>query len=411
MADCHLGGWREAALKETGLLCFERALDISLEEKVDFILISGDLFETSRPPIEVLERAVEGMKKARDQGIRIYLIEGSHDFSPTGRTITRVLEKAGLLTRVSRGEKTDDGRLRLKFTLDKETGAKITGLIGRRGSLERTLYKNLDRDSVKRENGFKIFMFHSGLEELKPKEFEKARFMPISLLPPGCDYYAGGHVHKQMILDWEGYGKIAYPGPLFPDNFRELETLELGGFYIVTEKNGTVQPEWRTVKMHEVTTVVIDAEDKSSSEVEEELRRKLEKTVVEGKIVLIRIEGSLATGKPSDIDLRRVASEQYKRGARLVKKNTSRLAAKEYEGIKVTAESRQELEDRLAREHVGKHKLLNLDRERRLELTKSLLGVLSQDKGIDETNVEYERGLTNAILNVLDVEKEWNELT
>lgn len=411
MGDCHLGGWREPILKEAGLQCFEKALDLCSEEKVDFILISGDLFDSSRPTIEVLERVVKGMKNIRDQGMRIYLIEGSHDFSPTGKTITRVLEGAGLLTRVAKGERTDDGRLRLKFTVDQETGARISGLVGRSGSLERTLYENLDRDAIKREDGFKIFMFHSGLEELKPAEYEKARFMPISLLPPGCDYYAGGHVHKSMVLDWKGYGKIAYPGPLFPDNFRELEAMESGGFYIVSEEDRTVDVDWKPVKIHEVASITVDAKDKSSSTVEKELQRELEKTDVEGKIVLIRIEGCLSDGTPSDIDFRKAASEQYKKGAILVKKNTSKLTAKEYEEIRITSESRQELEDRLVREHAGKHKLRNLSGEKRVKLTKSLLEVLSQEKGIDETNVDYEERLTESILNVLCIEKEWNEYT
>jgi len=410
MADCHLGGWSDPILKETGLRCFENALELCSGEGVDFILISGDLFDSSRPAMEVLERAVEGMKKARDRGIRIYIIEGSHDFSPTGRTITRVLEKAGLFARVARGEKTEDGRLRLKFTVDQETGAKIAGIAGRPGSLERTTYQGLDRDAVSREGGFKIFMFHSGLEELKPEEFEKASFMPISLLPPGCAYYAGGHMHKPMIVDWEGYGKIAYPGPLFPENFRELETMESGGFYIVTEKNGGVDAEWRAIKIHEVTRISIDANDISSSEVEKELRRRLEDADVEGKILLIRIEGNLAAGSPSEIDFRKLASEEYARGAILVKKNTSKLAAKEYEEIEVLAENREDLEDRLIKEHAGAHKLLNLTKEQRFDLTKMLLRVLSQEKEIDETNADYERGLTQAILETTGLGKEWDEL-
>jgi len=410
MADCHLGGWGDPILKETGLRCFEKTLEICAEEGVDFILISGDLFDSSRPAMEVLERAVEGMKKTRDRGIRIYIIEGSHDFSPTGRTITRVLEKTGLFARVARGEKTEDGKLRLRFTVDQETGAKITGVAGRPGSLERTTYQGLDRDAVRREGGFKIFMFHSGLEELKPEEFEKASFMPISLLPPGCAYYAGGHVHKPMIMDWEGYGKIAYPGPLFPENFRELETMESGGFYIVTEKRSGVDVAWRAIKIHEVTTISIDASDMSSGEVEKELRRRLEEVDVEEKFLLIRIEGHLAAGSPSDIDFRKLASEQYERGAILVKKNTSKLTAKEYEEIEVTGESREDLEDRLIKEHAGTHKLLNLTREQQVDLTNILLRVLSQEKEIDETNADYERGLTQAILETTGLRKEWDEL-
>ena len=43
MADLHLGGWREDTLREVGIKAFEKAIDISIDENVDFILISGDL--------------------------------------------------------------------------------------------------------------------------------------------------------------------------------------------------------------------------------------------------------------------------------------------------------------------------------------------------------------------------------
>lgn len=42
MADLHLGGWREDTLREVGIKAFEKAIDISIDENVDFILISGD---------------------------------------------------------------------------------------------------------------------------------------------------------------------------------------------------------------------------------------------------------------------------------------------------------------------------------------------------------------------------------
>ena len=43
-----------------------------------------------------------------------------------------VLENAGLIQNVAKGEIIDD-RLDLKFTIDKKTGAKITGLLGKKG--------------------------------------------------------------------------------------------------------------------------------------------------------------------------------------------------------------------------------------------------------------------------------------
>ena len=47
---------------------------------------------------------------------------------------------------------------------------------------------------------------------------------PLSLLPKNFDYYAGGHVHIVDSTKIDGYGLIAYPGPLFPNSFSELET-------------------------------------------------------------------------------------------------------------------------------------------------------------------------------------------
>ena len=61
MADCHLGGWSDPVLSELNTVCFESALQTCIDENVDFILISGDLFDTSRPSIEVMERAVSKM--------------------------------------------------------------------------------------------------------------------------------------------------------------------------------------------------------------------------------------------------------------------------------------------------------------------------------------------------------------
>jgi hypothetical protein len=51
------------------------------------------------------------------------------------------------------------------------------------------------------------------------------------MFPKGFDYYAGGHIHivsQQMLLS----APVIYPGPLFPNNFSELEELHSGGFYI-----------------------------------------------------------------------------------------------------------------------------------------------------------------------------------
>jgi DNA repair exonuclease SbcCD nuclease subunit len=44
LADCHLGGWRYPELQQLNFDSFKTALEICKKEKVEFVLIAGDLF-------------------------------------------------------------------------------------------------------------------------------------------------------------------------------------------------------------------------------------------------------------------------------------------------------------------------------------------------------------------------------
>ena len=55
-------------------------------------------------------------------------------------------------------------------------------------------------------------------------------------LLPEVDYYALGHLH----IDFR-YKNFIYPGPIFPNNFQELEDLKSGSFYIVDTSSNLEQ--------------------------------------------------------------------------------------------------------------------------------------------------------------------------
>ena len=177
-ADVHIGSWRDPRLAMVSTEAFVRAIDVCYEKNVDFILISGDFFNTSLPSIDSLKASVSKLKEIKDRGILVYIIAGSHDFSPTGKTMLGVLESAGLVINVMQGDVIDN-RLQLKFTTDKKTGAKITGIIGKKGMLERKYFENLMKENLENEEGFKIFMFHTAISEFKPEGLEK---MEVNIL-------------------------------------------------------------------------------------------------------------------------------------------------------------------------------------------------------------------------------------
>src|SRR3989338_2026502 len=400
MADCHIGSWRDPKLKDISTQAFVKAIDLSIRRKVDFILIAGDLFNTSFPRLDNLKSVVQKLKQLKDLDIPVYIVPGSHDYSPSGRTMLDVLEEAGLFVNVFKGEAID-GKLHLKFTIDGKTGAKITGMLGKMGALERKYYEHLAKEHLEGEKGPKIFIFHSGLEEFKPISMDKLELHPLSLLLKYFDYYAGGHVHYVFQTNEKDYGLIAYPGPLFPNSFSELEKLDRGGFYIVDDFKAV----WEPIQIYNTFSICIDCAHQTPDSVKEELHKKIKGKEFINTIVMIRLFGALASGKPSDIDLREIFDILYGKSAYFVMKNTSALTSKEFEEIRVDAGSVEQVESSLIREHLGQVKAAGIS-EKESEIIKDLMEVLGSERNEGETMMDFSKRIRENAQGILRLERE-----
>ena len=398
LADIHLGGFREQRLRDANQKAFMKAIDTCIEEKVDFVLIAGDLFNTSLPSFESLKDAVAKLKELRDNDIPIYIIAGSHDFSPSGKTMLDVLENTGLFRNVVKG-KVKEGKLNLKFTIDQKTGAKITGMLGRKGMLEKNFYNSIDREGLEKEDGYKIFMFHTALTELKPKEFEAMDSSPISLLPKGFNYYAGGHPHIVVERKEEGYGTITYPGPLFPNNFAELEKLHHGGFYIVEDD----KTRWIPVKMFDTLHLVFDCNDKSAEEVEEDIKAEIKKHNFENKIITMRLFGVLSSGKSSDINFKDIFNDLYAKRAYFVMKNTNKLQTREFEEVQISEDSVEDIERTLISEHVGQIEIEDLTDTDQIKIISNLMHILDTDRNEGEKVTDFEKRINSQLSDLLNL--------
>lgn len=385
IADVHLGSWREPKLRELSTRAFIEAIDRCIQNKVQFVLIAGDLFNTSLPAIDSLKTAVSQLKRLKSEGIPVYTIAGSHDFSPSGKTMLEVLEEADLTINVCKGEVVD-GKLKLNYTTDERTGAKIAGMIGRKGMLEKRYYEDLIHDALEDEKGFRIFMFHTAISELKPAELEKMESAPISLLPKGLDYYAGGHVHIVREESMTGYSNVVYPGPTFPNSFAELEKLKSGGLYIYSDG----KTRYERIELCPVTPINIKCDHMSAEQVTDAITENISGKDLDGAIVLLRLSGRMETGKTSEINFRRMIEMMEERGAHLVLKNTSKLVSKEFEEIKVKADTTEEAERMVIEEHLGQVKSLGLDNESEKDLVVSLMNVLDKDRDEGEKHSDYE---------------------
>jgi DNA repair exonuclease SbcCD nuclease subunit len=84
-ADVHLGarhadlGDRAATQRERQFAAFVATVDLALAEKVDLVLIAGDLFDSNVQPKRSVERAAAQLKRLVDARIRIVIAPGTHD--------------------------------------------------------------------------------------------------------------------------------------------------------------------------------------------------------------------------------------------------------------------------------------------------------------------------------------------
>lgn len=85
MADVHLGarhhdlGSVAAEQRERQFAAFRRAIDLALQERVDLVLVAGDLFDSNNQPRRSVERAAAEFKRLIASNIRVVLIPGTHD--------------------------------------------------------------------------------------------------------------------------------------------------------------------------------------------------------------------------------------------------------------------------------------------------------------------------------------------
>src|SRR3989344_6076901 len=107
LADCHLGGWRFPELQQLNFESFKQALETCKKEKVDFILIAGDLFDSPYPPIEIIKDTFNEFRKLKESNIPVFFIAGSHDYSKSGKSFLDVLEKSGFGTNVLKYQEKD----------------------------------------------------------------------------------------------------------------------------------------------------------------------------------------------------------------------------------------------------------------------------------------------------------------
>ena len=389
MADIHIGAHKDKRLMELEIQAFNESIDICIKEGVKFIIIAGDFFDKPIPELEQVKKIIIKLIELSQSNIPVYVIYGSHDYSPGQDSMIDLLEAAKLIIKIY-NPKSVDGKIRLEMYQDKETGVKLAGISARKVGLEKAYFEKLDREHLENQDGFKIFVFHSGIEEFKPSFLKGAMDMeciPINWFPKGFNYYAGGHIHKRDEFNIQNYQNIIFPGPSFigwgTKDYTDVAKGEKRGFYIVScEDNKIIENGIKFVEIKKIegNFIEFDVTGKRSKLVNDEINKKLEEEEVDNKLVVIRIFGELLSGNTSDIDTIGIRKSLTDRNAISPQINRNKLSTKELQKIRISSEDKLEIEDGLFRENVINIKSENklLQNENGIMMAKELLRVLKE---------------------------------
>jgi len=230
MADTHLG-YSQYGLSERENDFFEvfnQAIDEVVNERPDFVIHSGDLFEYSRPPTRALLTAQNGILRLKNGKIPLYAIAGNHDIVMRKNALPpQILYKDFGLKLISpKNSHYIQGDLFIG-------GAPYASRYNSKQLVERL--QNIEKSST----GYKkrVLVLHQGIDRYIP-EYE----IKIGDIPQTFNYCAFGHIHERIVDDF-GVGKLAYPGSIEIWRSNEYEGYKKNGkgFYMVDV--GGDQPE------------------------------------------------------------------------------------------------------------------------------------------------------------------------
>lgn len=249
------GPWNEQIGKAT-FKAFEKVVDAAVENRVNAILISGDVYNSNHHSLAAQMAFARELYRAAENGIETFIIHGNHDSGEAWRADIPLPESVHIFS----GEQAES----FPVIRDGETVARIYGVSYK----TRHTSENLAALFRKEEKDvFSVGMLHT---DLGMSGNDYAPCTAEDLVKTGMDYWALGHIHSRKTVSSKPY--IVYPG-----NTQGLNLSETGakGCYLVdVGAYGTVTLKFIETDVIRWIDLVIDISDISNPE---ELLREITK--------------------------------------------------------------------------------------------------------------------------------------
>lgn len=253
IADVHLGAEPEAAVYSQNRgrelwESFEKVIAICEDEKIDLLLIAGDLFHR-QPLMRELKEANYLFSELTDT--KVVLIAGNHDYIRSDSNY-RSFEWSDNVYPLFGNE--------LEYVDFPELETAVYGLSYYEREIRRPLYDDAAAAGIEKNE---ILLAHGGDEKHIP--FDKKR-----LSRSGFSYIALGHIHKPQALQKD---RMIYAGALEP-----IDQNDVGqhGYVKGEIRDGKVTTQWIPFAGREYVHSVVEVE---RSDTEGSIRKKIKQLI------------------------------------------------------------------------------------------------------------------------------------
>lgn len=230
-ADIHLGSPLKTIaefsnlkqkLETANYSALKRLVNAAIEQQVDFVLFSGDIFDQEIRSVSANQFLSEQMGRLAAKEIPVFIIHGNHDPLDQAKEYVRLPDNVTIFGH-------EEPEMAEILGDDGRPLARVLGQSYRNASESRKMYHGFGPPD---DDVLNIGMLHTALNPAENK------YVPCSLeelkSKQSIDYWALGHVHSPVIHHWEK-PFVAFPGIL---QGRDVGETGLGGCFMVEAEKG-----------------------------------------------------------------------------------------------------------------------------------------------------------------------------
>ena len=263
---------------------FSKIVDLCIKEKVDSLLIAGDLFDDPNPSKSIVTFVIDELKRLQEKNISAFIISGNHD--PYKKESVWFGYRYKFPSNV------------IIFDCNNLEPKTVGNLTVYGIAYTNNTKEPLNNFKAEKNDNFNVGLVHGSTLNLKVEEDPEYSYRPIKKLQidnSNLDYLALGHFHD--LLEIKGKVKCFYSGS--PEGLSFKNNAD-SSVLLVKYLDGKVNVKPIKTAIKEFHTLEIDC---TKLDNDLELRKVLEKNKGENKILRLILKGSPSLDFQLDINL------------------------------------------------------------------------------------------------------------